>query len=102
MVAACFSCRAAPASGDPSDPGSTDAIDRFSRPDLRDDAGAARVLLMSFDHSSALNLQHVSHDVVFYSPLWGDDQNGAPHAPAAKAPSQPRVASGDLGEPRAA
>jgi hypothetical protein len=93
--------------GDPADAGSTDAILAFSRPDLRDPE-APRVLLLSFDHSSALNLQLVSHDgappptphaaaspprpfhlsstscfcaVVFYSPLWGDDTNGV-HAAA--------------------
>jgi hypothetical protein len=47
--------------GDPADAGSTDAILAFSRPDLRDPE-APRVLLLSFDHSSALNLQLVSHD----------------------------------------
>ena len=66
--------------GDPSDAGSTDAIDKFSRPDIRA-AGTPRVLLMSFDHSSALNLQHVSHHVIFYAPLWGEDVNGV-HAAA--------------------
>ena len=50
--------------GDPTDPTSTDRIDKFSRPDIRD-PDAPLVLLMSFDHSSALNLQHVSHHTVF-------------------------------------
>ena len=36
---------------------------------------------MSFDYSSALNLQHVAHHVVFFSPLWGEDPNGV-HAAA--------------------
>ena len=66
--------------GDPTDPTSTDRIDKFSRPDIRD-PDAPLVLLMSFDHSSALNLQHVSHHIVFYAPLWGDDEGGV-HAAA--------------------
>ena len=66
--------------GDPTDPSSTDRIDKFSRPDIRD-PDAPLVLLMSFDHSSALNLQHVSHHIVFYAPLWGDDEGGV-HAAA--------------------
>ena len=39
------------------------------------------VLLLSFEYSSALNLQHVAHHVVFYAPLWGDDPSGI-HAAA--------------------
>jgi hypothetical protein len=66
--------------GDPTDPASTDRVDKFSRPDIRD-PDAPLVLLMSFDHSSALNLQHVSHHIVFYAPLWGDDEGGV-HAAA--------------------
>ena len=66
--------------GDPNDPGATDAIDTFSRPDIRDPSRPV-VLLLSFDYSSALNLQHVAHDIVFYSPLWGEDPNGV-HAAA--------------------
>lgn len=66
--------------GDPNDPGSTDEIDKFSRPDIHD-RSRPLVLLMSFDYSSALNLQHVSHHIIFFSPLWGEDSNGV-HASA--------------------
>ncbi|KAL1514920.1 hypothetical protein AB1Y20_004000 [Prymnesium parvum] len=66
--------------GDPNDAGSTDAIDQFSRPDICDPSRPL-VLLMSFDYSSALNLQYVSHHIVFYAPLWGEDPNGV-HAAA--------------------
>ena len=52
-----------------------DALDRFSQPDIRD-ASQPQVLLMSFDQSSALNLQKVSHNVIFFSPLWGEDSDG--------------------------
>ena len=45
-------------------------LDTFSQPDLRDQSKPL-VLLMSFDQSSALNLQKVSHNVIFYAPLWG-------------------------------
>ena len=66
--------------GDPNDAGATDAIDAFSRPDIADPSRPL-VLLLSFEYSSALNLQHVAHDIVFYAPLWGDDPNGV-HAAA--------------------
>ena len=36
---------------------------------------------MLFDKSSALNLQYVSRHVIFYAPLWGDDEGGV-HAAA--------------------
>jgi len=61
--------------GDPNDAGCTDAILEFSRPDIRD-PNKPVVLLLSFDYSSALNLQHVSHNIIFYAPLWGDDPSG--------------------------
>lgn len=66
--------------GDPNHPGTTDAIDTFARPDIRDPSRPV-VLLLSFEYSSALNLQHVAHHIVFYSPLWGEDPSGV-HAAA--------------------
>ena len=65
---------------DPNDAGATDAIDAFARPDIRDPSRPV-VLLMSFEYSSALNLQHVAHNIVFYAPLWGEDPSGV-HAAA--------------------
>ena len=62
--------------GDPNDAGATDVIDEFARPDIRDPSRPV-VLLMSFDYSSALNLQHVAHNIIFYAPLWGDDPSGS-------------------------
>ena len=50
-------------------------LDVFSQPDIRDPTKPL-VLLMSFDQSSALNLQKVSHNVIFYAPLWGEDAEG--------------------------
>ena len=67
-----------PAPGD--DAYMTEKLARFSQPDIQDPA-RPRVLLMSFDYSSALNLQHVSHNIVFYAPLWGEDPVGV-HAAA--------------------
>jgi hypothetical protein len=52
-----------------------EALAAFSQPDIHD-ASRPLVLLMSFDQSSALNLQRVSHNVVFYAPLWGEDADG--------------------------
>ena len=39
------------------------------------------MLLLSFEYSSALNLQHVAHNIIFYAPLWGEDSTGV-HAAA--------------------
>ena len=66
--------------GDPNDPNVSDKIVEFARPDIRDPSRPI-VLLLSFEYSSALNLQHVSHDIVFYAPLWGEDPSGV-HAAA--------------------
>ena len=66
--------------GDPNDAGATDAIVEFARPDIRDPRRPV-VLLLSFEYSSALNLQHVAHHIVFYAPLWGDEPSGV-HAAA--------------------
>jgi hypothetical protein len=53
-------------------------LDLFSQRDEAyvKDASRPLVLLMSFDQSSALNLQKVSHNVIFYAPLWGEDADG--------------------------
>ena len=66
--------------GDPNYAGTTDAIDAFARLDIRDEKRPV-VLLLSFEYSSALNLQHVAHDIIFYAPLWGEDPSGV-HAAA--------------------
>lgn len=58
----------------------TDALELFQLPDIHDPERPL-VLLISFDYSSALNLQKVSHNVVLYSPLWGEDAEGV-HAAA--------------------